>query len=79
VTTEGDPPRLPKTEKVLLALAKTRHVELHPIVATMIQGLNEINNHKVPRVKALGDPSSVSSRFNLTISYLVDVFLPSAF
>lgn len=59
VALEGDPPRLPRTENVLLALAKTRHVELHPIVAMMIQGLNEINSHKVPRVKALADPTTV--------------------
>ncbi|GAQ86191.1 hypothetical protein KFL_002750080 [Klebsormidium nitens] len=66
VALEGDPPRLPRTESVLLALAKTRHVELHPIVAMMIQGFNEINNHKVPRVKALADPSTIPSWFPLS-------------
>lgn len=60
VTSKREPSVLFKAEKVLHTLAKTKHVELHPIVATLIQGLNEINNHKVPRVMALTDPSTVS-------------------
>lgn len=45
----------------LKALVETKHVELHPIVAALIKGLNELNENKVPRTKALTDPSTVSS------------------
>lgn len=41
-------------------LAKVRHVELHPIVAAMVKGLNKINKHNFPRAMALTNPSTVS-------------------
>ncbi|GAQ85485.1 hypothetical protein KFL_002370200, partial [Klebsormidium nitens] len=63
VTSKREPSGLLKAEKVLHTLAKTKHVELHPIVATMIQGLNEINNHKHPRVMAITDPSTMPAWF----------------
>ncbi|GAQ88951.1 hypothetical protein KFL_004720100 [Klebsormidium nitens] len=40
------------------ALAKTKHAELHPIVAVMIDSLNKLNGHKVSRSTALKDSSS---------------------
>jgi hypothetical protein len=61
VVTDGAlQPNLLTAEQVFTAAAKTKHVEIHPIVALLINGMNELNNHKIPRINALTDPSTVS-------------------
>jgi hypothetical protein len=35
-------------------------VELHPIVAALVEALNTLNEHKTPRTKALKDATTVS-------------------
>jgi hypothetical protein len=52
---------LPRVAEVLRTSASVRHSELHPIVATLINGMDEITCSKGPRKLARKDPARVSA------------------
>ncbi|GAQ79891.1 hypothetical protein KFL_000400340 [Klebsormidium nitens] len=59
----NDSPGGLRKAECLKDLVNTKHVELHPIVAALIKGLNDINDHNFPRTKAKDDPSTVPPWF----------------
>jgi hypothetical protein len=60
ISASGNPPVLPRTEATFAEKAKTKHTDLHPIVAVLMAALNEFNDHTSPRRMALTDPHTVS-------------------
>jgi hypothetical protein len=57
-------PRGLRKSKDLQKLVKTKHVELHPIVVSLVKGLNALNKHRFPRTRALEDATTVSRALN---------------
>jgi hypothetical protein len=74
ISANGIPPMLPRTEATFAEKAKTKHTDLHPIVAVLMAALNEFNGHTSPRRMALTDPDTVThpytSAFNMLNSLL---------
>ncbi|GAQ88950.1 hypothetical protein KFL_004720090 [Klebsormidium nitens] len=50
---------LPKTEATFAQNTRTRHTDLHPIVAVLMAKLNEINGHNSPRTMAIKHPDTL--------------------
>jgi hypothetical protein len=59
---------LPRVADILRTSASVRHSELHPIVATLINGMDEITSQKGPRKLARKDPARVSAGLRRVLS-----------